>query len=497
MSTENGFALTQSSSFLDKVYNRHLIPTMLMSIGVTLNVFFDGIIVGQTLGADSFAAVNLCMPIYLFMCTIGSLIGSGGFMLSSRAMGTGDTKKSSRIFNTVVVCMLVVSVLLTLSGLLALRPIVSFLAGGSELYQDVYAYTLITISGALPKLFLYIPLFYLRLDGKSRWASAATIVMTVSNILLDLLFVCVFEMGTGGAALASVLATLLACLIGIYALSGTEHFRFSFDFEKIRILPEVFRYGSPAAINNLMSALRVLVLNTVLLSAGGSIFVSVFSVLNNINEISLFIVDGVPQTAAPIIGMYCAEHSNEGIRILMKHQLKIGLTLSVIFGICISIFADSLGRIFGVTYEMRMPVICLAVSVVFVLVSRMMIGFYNASGKNVLSNILTAARLVVFPILALQIILGVDGLVWAFLPIAEMATLILLALILAVIHIRTELYVCCWMIRTELQAVYLSFRLHQELRIYAVQARRSAISVSIMIYLRRKSCVSVWRLKRY
>ena len=427
--------LAQNDGFLNSAYDKYLLPTMLTPLGVSLNGIFDGIIVGQKLGAESFAVISLCMPIYLFMCTIGSLIGSGGFIVSARAIGTGDIKKSVRVFNTAALYMVIVSLSVALLGLLSLNSLAGILSGNGDLYESVKTYSRIIFIGALPKMFLYIPLFYLRLDGKNSRATMITLIMTAVNVILNLFFIYTLEMGIGGAALANVSAAFIACVAGALALTKTENFRFVFQFEPASLFLKIVKNGSPAALNNLASALKMLFLNSVMLSAGGSVLVSVFAVLNNVNEIALSIVDGVPQTAAPIIGVYSAERNNDGIRILIKRAFERGIIMAAVFGAVVTVTAKPIGLLFGVSYDMNLPMLCLSAGILLACVNTILVVYYTASGKIAIANVMTVSRVFVFPALAVTAVIKTGGFIWLFLPMAEFLTLLLFAMLLIMRHI--------------------------------------------------------------
>ena len=81
---KEAYKLGQNDRFLKKTFGRYLIPTMVGTLGGTINVLVDGIIVGQKIGSDGLAAVSICMPVYLLLCTVGSLLVSGGCVCSSR-----------------------------------------------------------------------------------------------------------------------------------------------------------------------------------------------------------------------------------------------------------------------------------------------------------------------------------------------------------------------------------------------------------------------------
>ncbi|MEG0771067.1 MAG: MATE family efflux transporter [Clostridia bacterium] len=423
-------------NLIKKTFNRYKVPTMLSVLGGTINVFFDSIIVGQKFPIDGLAAVNLCMPINLILCTIGALVAFGSSIISSRKIGKGDYNLSQKYYNTSIALLIVLSALIMVLGSIFITPLSHFLAGAGGNFQMVYDYAKVTLLGALPKLLIYVPFCYLRLEGKNKQLSFVMLLMMVINIVLDYLFLFVFNMGLMGAAVASVIATTIAMVVGFIFLSTkNSNFKAKFSFVKYYEVIYIIRMGSPNALNNLLSAIRVLLLNILCLKYGGAMAVSIFAVVNSISEISLCIINGIPQTANPIIGIFDTEKNNVGIRILMKMQFKTGVILSIAFGILITVFSGAIGTIFKVSEPLMVPMLCFAVSVPIALVNSVMTYFYNCSKKIRLANAIIALRIVIFPVTFAVLFYYLNSMFWLFLPLGELMTFLSL---LAIVHFLSK-----------------------------------------------------------
>lgn len=411
--------------FLKRIYGKQLFPTILAVLGGTINVFFDGILVGQKLGAEGLAAVSLCLPIFLLLCTAGSLIGSGASILSSKEQGQGHSDNCLKIYRLSLSLMLIFGVFFTIVGLLFLEPLCGFSIKDPALYPLVYSYAAITIIGALPKMLLYLPFYYLRLDGKSQLSMLIMLVMTFLNITGDWFFLFVLNTGIGGAALASVLSTLTACILGFAFLQRKGSlFPIGLAWAKFTKIWELLSLGSPAALNNFLSAVRVMALNFILLSTGGSVTVAVFAVVNTLSEFSYCIIGGVPQAAVPFLGIYAVEHNNSGIRFLVKQQIKTGLFLTAAYSLVLVLFSGMIGTWFGVEENLTLPIFCLGISLIFALCNSVMTVLYNCSGRVSLANTITFLRLAGFSILFAILLPKWGFSVWLFLPIAEGLTMV-------------------------------------------------------------------------
>ena len=318
--------MNHNNRFLRSVFRRFLLPTILSVLGGTVNVLVDCAIVGNLMGADALAAINLCAPVSLLFCTVGSLLGTGGGLLSASLIGQDREADARRAYTLAVALELACSLALTALGLLFLDPIVGLLGVDSTLRPMVTDYTRVIFLGAAVKCLLYIPFNYLRLDGKPGVVSLTLLVMTACNGVLDVVFI---HMGLGmaGASLASVLGTALGAALGFLALRGGT-FRFTGLGGSAPLLRELLTLGTPSALNNLLDMVRLALINRILMAAGGGALVAVFTVVCSMSDFTLCLVSGVPQTGSPLIGVFRGERNNPAQRDLVHLELRYGLALS-------------------------------------------------------------------------------------------------------------------------------------------------------------------------
>ena len=215
---ENQGELSQNAAFIQCNYRKAVITGMLAILSVNINVFVDGILVGSRIGSDALAAINLSLPVYLALCVVGSFLAAGTEIPAARAIGIGEVDRRDLYFRTGLNVSVLASVIVTAAALLLREPLVSFLCSDEAARGYVMQYVVITLIGALPKIVIYIPFWYLRLEGKNASVAFMMTGMTIVNIVLDVLFVYFLNMGVFGAGLASVIATALSCAFGLYRL---------------------------------------------------------------------------------------------------------------------------------------------------------------------------------------------------------------------------------------------------------------------------------------
>lgn len=418
--------MKQTDEFIKKALRKAIFPCMLAILGSNINLLVDGIVVGQRLGADGLAALNLCTPVYLILCVVGSFIVSGTAIMASEKIGKNENKKSVELYHISVGLCLVSGVIITAVGLISLNGIAHMLCNDSSLYEMVRAYAGVTLAGSVFNVLLYIPFWFLRIDGRNMDASVVMLVMAGTNIVLDIVFMYPLSMGVFGAALASVISTMLAVAAGFcFLCSRRSSFPFGIKFSADRdTLKCIAKYGSSGAMNNFMQSLRIFFINTLLLSSGGSLYVAMFSSINCISEFSLCILSGVPQAANAMLGIYYGEHDCNSVRILMKRQVRSGLTYCTIYGTLIVLLSGPIASIYGLKVSLLVPMICLALSLFPGIINTILIGNYTVSGNAVWANVMVILRVLIFAVIPLYILNIFHLMPWLFMIFSEALTLL-------------------------------------------------------------------------
>ena len=329
-------------------------------------------------------------------------------------------KKARQVYHSALTLGCVSGVGITLVGVLICGPIAGFLGKGGALSENVYAYCLVSFLGTIPTILSYFPLFYLQLEGKVKSITNMIIIMISVDVFLDLIFLYVFELGLYGAAAASVLSILAVCIYGFYKLEEDDsNYRFSMKLLGIRETGRIIKTGSPIALGNFYDAIRLLLLNAMILAAGGTRAVAVWAVLNTMSELSLTIVSGVPQAAAPMTGVYYFARENSGIRILFKLQIQVGLLFSGIYAAALLLFHTGIENLFQIKENLLLPFLALSISIIWNVFESIWTSLMNETEKIMLANMFSAFRRILFPVVFVWGVIACDGYLWLFLPLGS------------------------------------------------------------------------------
>lgn len=313
------------------------IPAILAQIVSLLYNMVDRIFIGQAVGSLAMAGIGICTPIVQIIAGFTSLFGVGGAPLCAIRMGEGNYRLAEKIMATCFTALLSVGVILTAVLVFFKNPIL-LLFGASENtlpfssdYLGVYA---------LGSVFVMTSVGmnqYITTQGFAKISMITTLIGALTNIVLDALFILVFDMGVAGAALATIIAQGLSALWVLRFLVG-HNTRIRLQFKNmgfnLKLLKPVIALGASPFFMDCTEGLLLITFNTQLLKYGGDIAVSAMTILSSMFLFIMLPAQGINQGAQPIMSFNFGAGNLGRVRKTYK--------LAVLFGTCYAAFATTL-----------------------------------------------------------------------------------------------------------------------------------------------------------
>ena len=163
---------------------------------------------------------------------------------------------------------------------------------------------------------------------------------------------------------------------------------------------------------------------------------AVWAVLNSLSEISLSVIDGIPQTAAPMIAVFFPSRENNAIRALMRRQVEWGLSVLLVFDLLLVFGNDLVERLFSIGEDLLIPLICLGIYILFDMLAGIWFRYLNVIGRVALSNTVNVARKLLVPVILTHIHLFRGDHFWYFLPASGLVTLLFGVILLKIVSKR-------------------------------------------------------------
>lgn len=280
---------------LKKQFARYVSLNMLGMAGLSCYILADTFFIARGMGGDGLTALNLVLPVYSIINGLGLMIGMGG--------GTRYAiSKKGEVFPTALALALIPAILFPVIGLVGSRPLAALLGAEGQVLKMATEY--------LRVILLFTPMFllnnilvcFVRNDGDPRLAMTAMAVGSLSNIVLDYVYIFPCGMGMFGAALA----TGTAPVVGVIILAPyLRRDACGFSHQKVRVTPsawgDIALLGMPSLIGELSSGVVILVFNSLLLGLAGNTGVAAYGIVANCALVITALFTGVAQGTQPLI----------------------------------------------------------------------------------------------------------------------------------------------------------------------------------------------------
>ena len=194
---------------IGKLLIKQAVPASIGILVMSLNIVVDTIFVGNWIGSIAIAAINVVLPVSFFIAALGMSIGIGGSSILSRALGGNRKEKALHTFGNQIVLTLLLTVILVIAGLMYVDTIIPGFGGKGEIFEPAKIYYTIVLYGVPFLALCMMGNTVIRAEGKPKFAMIAMIIPSISNLLLDYIFIKVFDYGMQGAAWATTISYLI------------------------------------------------------------------------------------------------------------------------------------------------------------------------------------------------------------------------------------------------------------------------------------------------
>lgn len=422
------------------------VPSVIALLVNSLYNIVDQIFIGWGVGYLGNGATNIVFPITIIALALSMMIGNGGAAYLSLKMGEGEVETAKKGVGNAVTLVTIVSILLAVIFLVWIDPILTLFGATDVLRPFALEYGFI-IGAGLPFMMISAAInSMIRADGSPKYAMLSMVIGAIINIILDPVFIFVFQMGVKGAAIATIIGQVASFVVSVLYM---PHFK-SVQLNKSSFAPcakvsvNIVIFGLSSFITQFAITIVMALTNNLLAKYGAQsvygaeIPLTATGIVMKVNQIMIAILLGIATGTQPIIGY------NYGAK--SYHRVKKALEISLIASEIVSVAAFlifqfapmSVVSLFGSEEGLYNEFAVKAFRIFLMLCP--LTGFQTIAavkmqvmGKPVKSAILSLARQIIFFVptaLILPIFLGVEGVLWTG-PVADgLAFLLSLAFLL-------------------------------------------------------------------
>ncbi len=431
---------------IGKLLVKQAVPASIGILVMSLNILVDTIFVGNWIGSIAIAAINVVLPVSFFIAALGMAIGIGGSSIISRALGADNKQKALKTFGNQISLTLLVTISMVALGLYFVDDLIPAFGGKGAIFEPAKVYYVIVLYGVPFLALCMMGNTVIRAEGKPKFAMIAMIIPSVGNLVLDYIFIFVFDWGMHGAAWATTAGYLLCFgYILYFFLSKNSELKINFRcfiFDS-NILKEIGSLGFVTLARQAVTSVTYLLLNNILFNLGGEPLVAVYAIIGRMLMFALFPVFGVTQGFLPIAGFNYGAAKYARVKESIYTAIKYAALVATLVFVVLMVFPAEIADLFlsdrtdlpAKDMETNAYVLKhapLAMRLVFLatpIIALQLIGaaYFQAVGKAIPALLLTLTRQGFFFIPLILILPGFFsemGVWWSF-PIADiLATLV-------------------------------------------------------------------------
>ena len=414
MSTLNSHGSTNTRDELKYIdLESKSIPKLLISYSITtfMGLFLssiysitDALFVGHGIGIDALGAISAVLPFTIVQGAISATIGGGASVIISRLIGAKDYKKSGEIVVNCAVFFWLVSIIISVVGLVFIDELVIVLGVADNLDDYARRYLIIILIG---NVFSTGFSSIMRAEGKMVYSLFQWIIPISINICLDATFVFGMGMSVEGVAWATVISQVFG-----FVMSAFYFIRISkFDYKGARLnvnnILNITKNGLPSLLQQAIISATLIALNWVMVTVGGSNMQTVFGILNKLFMLGIVPVVAITQALQPIAGYNYGAGNGCRVKSVLNWSIFISLIMSILsLGVyecipsyLIRIFTDDYLVIEECVYALKI----IATSLPLLFLPSVVGAIAQSIGKKVLAIFMFASNYMFVPPLAILI----------------------------------------------------------------------------------------------
>lgn len=277
-------------------------------VGMLVNALYnivDRIFIGRVVGGVAIGGIYLGMPLMLIILAFGMLVGIGGNTLVSIRLGEKKQDEANQIASNSLTLLFIIGIMLSILGLIFLEPLLRLFGASASNMGYAMDYLRIILLGATFNIVGFGMNNFIRGEGNPKIAMFTMLIGALLNIILDYIFILIFQMGIQGAAWATIISQFVSAswvLYYFYSKKSVLSIQRRYLKIKASIVKKIFTNGLPPFSMQLAASMVTALYNTNLQTYGGDFATSSMGVINSLSMVILMPAFGINQGAQPILG---------------------------------------------------------------------------------------------------------------------------------------------------------------------------------------------------
>ena len=421
---------------IGKVLAAYAIPGVLSMVVNSLYNIVDQIFIGNIVGYLGNGATNVVFPMSIAIMAIAMLFGNGGAAYFSLRLGEQRYEHAKRCVVSSTIAVAVVSIIMAILMFTFIEPICRLFGCTDQILPYAKEYGSITLFGMPMVAVIMVLNGFIRADGSPKRAMAAMLCGCILNIILDPIFMLVFDMGISGAAIATVISQFTGFVITLTYLNKFKTIKIGKADVKVdfKVLGKSCSLGTSSFVSQIAMIFLMGLMNNsyvkygALSPYGSDIPLTAVGITSKISQIVFSVANGISGGSQPIIGYNYGAGNIERVKKTYLTATGICVVIMVIGTVFLEIFTQPVINLFGSESELYNEFAVKSVRIfmsvlVFNGIQASIVVFFQAIGMPMRSLLLSSLRQIVLLLPSILILPhlfedGLTGLMFAS-PVAD------------------------------------------------------------------------------
>ena len=381
------------------------IPVMISMLLTASYNIIDGIWI-TGLGEAAIAGIGFVTPIFMILNGVSVGLGSGATSSISRFVGAHDKSRASDSAAHSIIILFIASIILTLIFLVIQEPLLRIYGASGTALEEALSYSTPLFLGLIGIMFANGASGILRGEGDMKRAMYAVVVSVILNAILDPIFIYTFGLGAAGAAIATVLSSLISAIVILYWLLVKKDTYVDINLRKFKfnskISKNILKVGIPASLDMFIMSIAVALYLIFITIISGDYGVAAYTSGQRIYLFAIMPLTAIGTAVVAVCGSAFGAENGDYLSRAHKYGAKFGILFGLAVTIIVVLFATPIASIFAYTPETSHLVSGIALFLQFAFLSIPLTGagmassfLYQGIGRGVTSLFFTIFREVI------------------------------------------------------------------------------------------------------
>lgn len=349
--------MKRNSYLIGEAFKNYLTASILTVAATQIANIADASIVGNLIGPEALAAVNLSKPVLQAIYAISVFYISSTTMMVGIAIGKGDKTKANKLFTFSMLTSLLLGVALVVGGIAGFDSLSQILCNSDTLRPMTNDFLRVAVLSSVPQLLMYTFHQFVTVDGSPKLITRAVIVGNIFNILCDILFIKYFGWGISGAAWATFIMYIVCVLMVLPHFRKKGTLRLSLPKFGDIDYKQIATYGFPLFISTVLMSVQFVSNNYVASTYLGDDGLIALAVCIQLLAFSMIILAGILRTIQPVGSILKGLGDDRGMLFLLKKAYIFLAICLTVFALMLVVFPTQISALLGATNEGALNII--------------------------------------------------------------------------------------------------------------------------------------------